>query len=219
MKKRKKKLTIYYKKEVLRYVFSQSQKHIDDIVINIGPLKNGDKMFVESANPNDPRLLMSTTNSIYFEQGYASTAIFLLNVVEYGKNYLRKDSYIYPALFCIRMYLEIIMKLILKNNYLDCKEGHDLSKLWEKVKSILDVKDEEQEVVEQLVLELQTFDPVSTAFRYPKTLNDIYNNNKKKTGVTSIFIDVKNLQRRFLQLYRFFDGIYELSIRNTDNNQ
>lgn len=188
MKKRRRISARHYKRKVLQNIFSLSQKDIDDIVITIGPLKEGDRMLAESTNPNDPRLMMSSANSIYFKQGYASTAIFLLNMVEYGKNYLRKDSYIYPALFCIRMCLEIIMKLILKNDSIDSRDGHNLSSLWNKVKSQLVTRDEESEVVERLILELQTFDPVSTAFRYPKTLNDIYG-IKKKSGAISIYID------------------------------
>ena len=114
-KSRIKKLTKKYKQQVLRDIFILSQKDIDDITRNVIPPKKGDKLFVRSNKPSDPRImLLATDNDIDFEQGYASTVISLLNIVEFGKNYLRKDSYIYPAIFCMRMYLEIIMKLILK---------------------------------------------------------------------------------------------------------
>lgn len=81
MRKRKiKKLTKKYKKQVLRDVFILSQRDIDNITQNVIPLKKGDKLFVESNKPSDPRImLLATDNDIYFEQGYASTVMFLLS--------------------------------------------------------------------------------------------------------------------------------------------
>lgn len=122
MKKRVRKLCKRYKMQVLQSIFLLSQKDIDEITMHVLPLKKGDKLLVESNKPDNPQIAKSLDNDVYFEQGYASTAIFLLNIVEYGKNYLRKDSYIYPALFCLRMYLEIIMKLILFNYGINIKQ-------------------------------------------------------------------------------------------------
>lgn len=164
-------------------------------------------------------MLRATDNDIYFEQGYASTAIFLLNIVEFGKNYLRKDSYIYPAIFCMRMYLEIIMKLILTNNHIEITgDKHNLKTLWSKVKDTLTQEDvnETVEGVEQIVSELQQCDPLATAFRYPKKLNALYEKRRKKDIGT--LIDIRILRERFLQLYRFFDGLYDLSIVNLEKS-
>lgn len=103
MKKRVRKLYKRYKTQVLQSIFLLSQKDIDDITMHVLPLKKGDKLLVESNKPDNPQIAKSLDNDVYFEQGYASTAIFLLNIMEYGKSYLRKDSYIYPALFCLRI--------------------------------------------------------------------------------------------------------------------
>lgn len=210
-----------YKKQVLRDIFLLSQRDIDNIHQNVTPPKKGDKLFVESNKSSDPRImLLATDNDIYFEQGYASTVIFLLNIIEFGKNYLRKDSYIYPAIFCMRMYLEVIMKLILTNNHIEVTgDKHNLGTLWRKVKETLNQEDTNETVegVEQLVLELQRYDPSATAFRYPKKLNTLY--EKRNTKDIGTLIDIRILRERFLQLYRFFDGLYDLSIINLKRKQ
>lgn len=92
MKKRVRKLCKRYKMQVLQSIFLLSQKDIDEITMHVLPLKKGDELLVDSNNPYDPQIAMSIANDVYFEHGYASTAIFLLDIVEYGKNYLRKDS-------------------------------------------------------------------------------------------------------------------------------
>lgn len=220
MKKHIRKLSKKYKAQVLRDIFALSQKDIDDYVMKVAPLQKGDKLFVESNNPSDPKISMSNSNDIYFEQGYASAAIFLLNVVEYGKNNLRKDSYIYPALFCLRMYLEIIMKLILSNYHVDIKgKGHDLMKLWLDVKSSVITDSNSIDVIttESLLEELNSQDnSMATAFRYPQRLNAMHG-QKAKSKINTL-VDIRILRERFLQLYRFFDGLYELSIVNGKNN-
>ena len=215
-----KKLTKKYKKQVLQDIFILSQKNIDDITQNVIPPKEGDKLFVESNKPSDPRImLLATDNDIYFEQGYASTVIFLLNIVEYSKNYLCKDNYIYPAIFCMRMFLEVIMKLILTNNHIEVTgDKHDLGILWSKVKDTLTQEDVDGTVegVEQMVLELQQLDPLATTFRYPKKLNTLY--EKRKIKDIGTLIDIRILRERFLQLYRFFDGLYDLSIISNEKS-
>lgn len=219
MKKHIRKLSKKYKAQVLRDIFALSQKDIDDYVMKVAPLQKGDKLFVESNNPSDPKISMSNSNDIYFEQGYASAAIFLLNVVEYGKNNLRKDSYIYPALFCLRMYLEIIMKLILSNYHVDIKgKGHDLMKLWLDVKSSVITDSNSIDVIttESLLEELSSQDnSMATAFRYPQRLNAMH--GQKVQSKINTLVDIRILRERFLQLYGFFDGLYDLSIVNGEN--
>lgn len=63
---------------------------------------------MESNNPDDPQIAMSIANDVYFEQGYASTAIFLLDIVEYGKTTLEKT-----ATFILRCFVsECIWRLL-----------------------------------------------------------------------------------------------------------
>lgn len=219
MKKRVRKLYKRYKTQVLQSIFLLSQKDIDDITMHVLPLKKGDKLLVESNKPDNPQIAKSLDNDVYFEQGYASTAIFLLNIMEYGKSYLRKDSYIYPALFCLRMYLEIIMKLILTNYGIDIKgNGHRLMNSWKQVKANIETEevDEQVETVELLLSEIDKFDPMATAFRYPQMLNDLC--NKFQTDKGGMFINIRILRERFLQLYVFFDGLYNQSIISQERN-
>ena len=69
MKKRVRKLCKRYKKQVLQSIFLLSQKDIDEITMHVLPLKKGDKLLVESNNPDDPQIAMSLANDVYFEQG------------------------------------------------------------------------------------------------------------------------------------------------------
>ena len=137
MKKRiRHKLTKRYKSQILRDIFVLSQKDIDNTILTISPLSTDDNLFVESTNPNYPRLMPNAIdNDLYYEYGYIGTTIFLLNIIEFGKSYFHKDSYIYPALFCFRQYIENIMKtIILKYDANGIEElQHDLDKCWEKL--------------------------------------------------------------------------------------
>lgn len=219
--KRMRKLKTKYKRQVLKQIFILFQKDVDEINFHIGSLKKGDKLFVLSEIPSDPRLMTSAyDNDVLYERGYASAAMFLLRMAEYGKDYLRKDCYMYPAMFCVRMYLEIIMKLILQNYNSDFAAVHDLSMLWSDVKGQLNESeiDESVEAVEEIISEFQKVDPCSTYLRYPCKLNDFCKNGKrheKAQGINKL-IDIRTLQERVLQLYAFFDGLYELSLKNKE---
>lgn len=219
--KRMRKLKTKYKRQVLKQIFILSQKDVDEINFHIGPLKKGDKLFVPSEIPSDPRLMTSAyDNDVLYERGYASAAMFLLRMAEYGKDYLRKDCYMYPAMFCVRMYLEIIMKLILKNYNSDFASVHDLSRLWSDTKILLSgaEMDESVEAVEKIISEFQKVDPYSTELRYSCQLNNLYNKGgkyEKAQGINKL-IDIRILQERVLQLYAFFDGLYELSLINKE---
>ena len=72
MKKRiRHKLTKRYKSQILRDIFVLSQKDIDNTILTISPLSTDDNLFVESTNPNDPRLMPNAIdNELYYEYGY-----------------------------------------------------------------------------------------------------------------------------------------------------
>lgn len=217
--KRMRKLKTKYKRQVLKQIFILSQKDVDEINFHIGPLKKGDKLFVSSEIPSDPRLMTSAyDNDVLYERGYANAAMFLLRMAEYGKDYLRKDCYMYPAMFCVRQYLEIIMKLILQNFYLVPQKVHDLSMLWSDVKGQLNEAeiDESVEAVEEIISEFQKVDTCSTCLRYPCRLNNLCKKGKEKSQGVNKLIDIRILQERVLQLYAFFDGLYELSLINKE---
>lgn len=199
------KLKRHYKEQVHRDVFSLAQKNIDSIVLRLGPLRKGQKLIVESHRPTDPKLTLGLKeNDIYFIYGYVQASIMLLNIVHYGKSYFQKDSYIYPAIFCFRMYLELTMKLSITNRSGDIFIGHGLMNIWDKLKSVYSLHlDDNIETIESLLKSFHDLDKQSTTFRYPKRLN-----LSQESLQQSIIIDIEELQKCFLKLYRFFDGIY-----------
>lgn len=212
-KKQMASLSRRYKASIMREILSLSSRDIDNIAIHINPLKIGDKLFIDSSNLNDPRLMPNALdNEVHFEYGYLSTTMFLLNVIQLGKSYFHKDSYIYPALFCFRQYLENIMKEIIykyDNNGLS-NLGHDLDLCWERLLPYIKEKDDNVIAVGNILHELQSLDEHATAFRYPGELNKKY---KQRADFCAKLIDVSELSNRILQVYSFFDGLYELACR------
>lgn len=212
VKRTKQRINRSYKRQIHRDVFSISQKDIVDLSLYIDPLKPNDALFVESNNPNDPKIaLHATDNDMYFANGYICTSIFLLDIINYGKSYLQKDSYIYPAIFCFRMYLEITMKLIIQllTNQENITLDHNLLEKWDTIRKHEPslVNDEEVIAIDNIIKELSYIDPQGTAFRYPLKLNK--KSGQENIKLNKIFIDVLTLRERFLQIYRFFEGLYD----------
>lgn len=216
MKRKKKSSYIIrrkYKTIVFKEIFNISRKDFDDIALYVEPISLKDNLFVESSNVNDPCLMpASVKTELYYEYGYLGTTFFLLNMIEFGKTYIKKDSYIYPALFCFRQYLENMMKVIISKYDKSGINGigHNLDKCWEKLLFYIEDKDETVIAIGGIIHELQSVDEYATAFRYTGVLNDKF---KTKTDFKSKLINVRELRTRILQTYRFFDGIYELACR------
>lgn len=196
-----------------------SKKDIDDSAINVPSLLRGDHLFVESENLNDTFINNTASNNeIMIPNGYISVSILLLNLIQYSKSNLVKDSYIYPALFCLRQYLELTMKksiLRFRNGETKPFEGegkfktHDLIELWVKLKKHIESKDEFVDCIEQLLNELNVVDNDGTAFKYDYELNSIV--RKKDQKKLKDLFDIEVLRNRVLQLYSFFEGIDSLS--------
>lgn len=202
-----------YKAQIIRDIYSLSSKDVDKLSTNIPVLKKNDKLFVETDNVNNPRIIPNAKdNELYYEYGYINATLMLLNNIEFCKSYLRKDSYIYPALFCFRQYLENMMKIIIlkhdKNGITGL--GHNLTKCWDRLVSYIDDLDDVVLGIGNIIKELQDVDCHASAFRYTGALNDCY---KQFSRFKSNYIDVNELRNRILQTYRFFDGLYELSCR------
>ena len=139
-----------YKKSVRRTLINEllllSRKDIDDFVENLPLLTRNDNLFSESENVRD--VILNTTagaNDVLLPNGYISSSIFLLKIIQLSQSNLIKDSYIFPALFCFRQYLELIMKGIIlryRNGDMVPYEGegsfktHDLDELCKSYKQI-----------------------------------------------------------------------------------
>lgn len=207
-----------YKKSVRRNLMKEllllSRKDIDNMTYSVSSLSRDDVLFSESDDVSDA--ILNTTksgNDILMPNGYISTAVFLLDIIKFSPSNLVKDSYIFPALFCFRQYLELTMKsaiLRYRNGDMNPYIGesgfktHDLVELWTKLIKHIQV-DDEVDNIERLIRELNEVDNDSTVFRYDYHLNRIVRNKDNREIKELLDLDV--LKQRVLQLYRFFDGI------------
>ena len=217
MKKTKKHFLKRYK-EKLRNNIIKEVLHIsctDVDVLKIG--KNPEFMFQPSSSSSDSIINNKEMDSLKFSIGYASVAINLLGVCQYCQNNLIKDSYIFPALYCFRIYMENVMKesiLLLKSNVVkeDLKK-HSLESLWEMLTPYMQ-SDSITRKTRKLILEFEKYDPDSTAFRYSHIVNRQLGENKGKILSSGISIDALRLSMLFI--YRFLEGINEMARNSKD---
>lgn len=237
-KKKRKKRTRYqlkrkYKKSLRRSLIKEilmlSRKDIDDMTNSIPLLSNEDVLFTESDDVSDAMLNTTKSgNDILIPNGYICTSVLLLDIIKFSQSNLAKDSYIFPALFCFRQYIEIMMKsaiLRYRNGDIIPYRGeskfktHDLEGLWTKLIKHIQT-DDEVDNIGRIIRELNEVDNDSAAFRYDYHLNRIVRNKDNKE--INKLLDLNVLKQRVLQLYRFFDGIDNDSIvyyeKNITNN-
>lgn len=189
--------------------------------LEVGSLKEGDSLFRRSENIEDSFLTNSRkAKGLFMLEGYINSALNLLNIIKESNGNLAKDSYVFPALFNFRQYLELTMKESISSfeklggQYKDDK-NHTLTSLWNSLYVFLDKGDKELPVVGKLIQEFDDKDRYSMAFRYP------YQKGKEgelqQENSFNDLIDIENLRTKMLQLYRFFEGVSELAnVENTD---
>lgn len=80
---------------------------------------------------------------------------------------------LFPIIFCYRQYLELLLKNIYYQNrtsdeYKDfiSKVLHDLEKIWNNVKNIINLASEDLDAMEEFILIFNQLDPSSMNFRY-----------------------------------------------------
>lgn len=137
--------------------------------LNVEPLKEGDKLFVESEDMSDSFLNRSKNNNeIVMPNAYINTALWMLDIIKSSHDNLVKDSYIFSSLYCFRHYLELIMKDSIHYFKLNrgeisptetgyVKERHSLTKLWNTLNSYLD-SENDVKIVGKLIEELDDLD-------------------------------------------------------------
>ena len=201
-------------KKLMRELLLLSRKDIDDMAYFIPLLSNEDVLFSKSDVVSDA--ILNTTkskNDILIPNGYISTSVLLLNIIKFSQSNITKDSYIFPALFCFRQYLEVVMKsaiLRYRNGDINPYPGeskfktHNLEELWKKLIKHIQI-DNDVDNIGRIIRELNEVDNDSTTFRYDYHLNQIV--REKDNKEINELIDLKVLMQRVLQLYRFFDGI------------
>lgn len=176
--------------------------------LDLSELNVNDCLFKVGEGMIDPFLASSKERKeILMPEGYVSAALNLLEIIKKTDSNFVRNSYIFPALFCFRQYLELTMKIsIAKFGASDgkYKDGHNLLNLWSSLHRFL-AKDKKTEKIGELIKELENIDCKSTFFRYPYQKGEQY--MTKQDGTSNELIDVENLQTKMLQLYSFFEGI------------
>lgn len=186
--------------KVRREFYLITEKDANMMSLYLPPLTKTDKLFDESF----PRSIPSYS---LIEEGYANCALLLLNSIILSNDNLVHDTYIFPALFCFRHYLELTIKTTLKEYGL-AVVGHNLSSLFENLRPYLSIG-EEVDNVNRLLHEFDEVDSSATTFRYSF---DVGSSGNVKVKEFNHPINVFVLRKRFLQLYSFFDGVLNQAV-------
>ena len=204
--KKKYKKTI--RKHIERELFILSKKDIDSLECTARHLYNSDTLFVKC----DVDSSYSIDSDMYIQKGYANSSALLLTIIRLSNNRFLRECYIFPALFCLRQYLELTMKdsiLFFRLRKRGASagesnlEGHNLVVLWNNLKQYLDRHDSDVNNIEKLIEELNAYDCNGELFRYGSSLTK----RVLKQDTKMPLIDVNILYNRVIQLYSFFEGI------------
>lgn len=183
---------------------------IDELSLRLPQLTKEYKLFKPRNNVKDSFVATNRRlNDVLLPLGYIKSSIILLETIKQAKDNLDRDSYIYPALYCFRHYIELIIKdsLMRLNKKLPPRK-HNILKLWKELKEKISNFGEQEILinVEKIIRELDSFDKNGTSYRYASILNT---NNKSKEQ--EMLVDIDNLEKVMLQLYSFFDGVNNMT--------
>lgn len=211
------------RKHLEKELYLLSQKDINSIEGSIGYLNHDDTLFIKHYENSS----YSLDSDMYIQNGYASSTALLLSIIKLSKNRFLRESYFFPALFCLRQYLELTMKdsilfFRLRRRKVHSGEsnleGHNLIILWNNLKQCFENYDSEVKNIERLIIELNDYDGNGELFRYGSSLTkQVLNRDIKMPSV-----DIDILYKRTIQLYRFFEGINDWARNGFDeitNNQ
>ena len=138
------------KKQLERELLLLSKYDIDSIDHGILPLTDSDTLFVQRKEKGWYNL----DSDMFIQDGYASASAILLTLIRLSKDGYLRECYIFPAIFCLRQYLELSMKDSILFFRLRRKvvyageanlEGHDLALLWNNLKMYIDKYDSQVE--------------------------------------------------------------------------
>lgn len=196
------------KKQLRREFFLLSKMDIKSLNEHVRILKDDDTLFVKREDDS----LYTFDSDMFIQDGYASASAILLTLIRLSKDGYLRECYIFPAIFCLRQYLELSMKDSILFFRLRRKvayagesnlEGHDLALLWNNLKMYIDKYDSQVENIERLIIEFNSFDSNGELFRYGSSLiKKVLNKN-----VVIPFVDVDILYKRVFQLYSYFEGV------------
>lgn len=212
-----------YKKQFVNRMIYLAKKDILDMSSLIDGLKENDKLIKDSENPGDSIINRTINiNRTFVPEAYISNSILLLNLIQLSNDNKIKDGYIFPALFCFRQYLELTMKDSIHNFMFvlgECddsqsgfKKVHSLRELWQTLSMKIlrfENNNTDLKIIGKLINEFDSVDESSMAFRYPYQLD--VEDNIKPNRLGRKCIEIKNLRDVELKMFRFMEGINELS--------
>lgn len=145
--------------------------------------------------------------------GYINAALSLLNFMELKKqDKLVANTYILPVLFCFRHYLEHTMKESIYHFGGKVEPRHNLLDLFHQLRQYIDYPqydNHDSDNIERFIKEISDIDKNSMAFRYSDELNSATQHPRQEAQIN---INLAVLRKHILQMYKFFDGIYSLSL-------
>ena len=149
-----------------------------------------------------------------YQIGYKAAADILISDAITSKDISKLDTFVFPAIFLYRQYIELTLKyLIITLSGLSQEEkiermksyNHNLDTLWKDfVKVSFDITGEKNDValntVGKYVQDFHVFDKGSFSFRYPfsKNLKAIFGCEKR--------INLKHLKERMAEIEVYFKG-------------
>jgi hypothetical protein len=191
-----------------------------------------DSFFVEATGNNYDYASINRTNDatnstalLLLVEGYREASFKLLSELTQNHNndWSKIDSFIYPALYVYRHYLELILKdtlryyRLLKGEISAEQTGfanqHSLLELWKELKDHLEntIGHEadsilNRDIVEKLLTEFDSKDRRSFAFRYPFNATKLFT-APATISLSSFSIDLINLENICKKLSNYFEGI------------
>lgn len=178
----------------------------------------GKKLFISGGHPKEYAHIAwgdIDTQFYGYIRGYKEAADAIIQqALEKGDN-ATLDTYVFPACFLYRQYLELALKDIYLANSQDSRQdkiatikscGHRLVDIWKKVKPLIlaDFPNDDKSVlnaVEDYIKQFAKADAGSFAFRYPITKDLELVNNQEK------FINLVNLAKRMSELEHFLSSV------------
>lgn len=208
------------KRQVIREVILLSKNDINHDSLFVPPLAETDTLF-EKREETEQIVSNPCNDDVFMQNGYASAATLLLNMIRMSDDRFVRESYINPVMFCFRQYLELSMKdSILRFRFQRKKanvnetaaSGHDLSKLWDGLIKYVDANDNTVKCIGNLIREFNEVDKNATLFRYNSFLTKKICDEERWMPL----INVDKMYMRILQMYSFFEGVNELARNGQD---
>jgi len=193
---------------------------------DVGFPQKGQKLFVSELNLGETAQIAWSkdlgTRFFGYISGYKEAADEVVRSALTKGNVGTLDTYVYPAIFLYRQFLELALKDVYLAYSDDTEDemtraiascGHDLKKIWKKIKPLIG-DCPYIPAVEDYIFEFDQFDSGSYAFRYPidKKLSLVHDKAKR--------INLRNLAVRINELAWYLECVSsELEVRCRNINE